>query len=388
MNAMEKLLFTEEHQIFRDTMKSFLKTEVEPFNKKWEAERKVDRALFKKAGDLGIFGLHAPVEYGGSGLDYSYAMVQSEELGYSGFSGVATALGAHQYLAMTYLLNSEEDYIIEKYIKPSIAGTFVGCLGMTEPNAGSDLMAIKTVAVKDGDHYVINGSKTFISNGFYGDYMVTAVKTNPEAGAGGVSMILIDLNTPGVTKSKLEKLGIHSSDTAEIGLSDVRVPVANLIGSEGLGFYYMMKNLVIERMTIVWGCITGAERLLEDTLAYMKDRKAFGKPIDKFQALRHRIVDIATEIESCKAFTYLTTYRHIQGENVVKECAMLKLQAADLLNKVAYECLQFHGGYGFIEEYPIARAYRDARIQNIYGGSSEIMKEIISKMVIDGVTYG
>ena len=387
MNEMEKLLFTEEHQSFRETMRSFLKTEVEPNFKKWEAERKVDRALFKKAGELGIFGLHAPVELGGSGLDYSFAMVQSEELGYSGFSGVATALGAHQYLAMTYLFNSETEHIIEKYTKPSIEGILVGSLGMTEPNAGSDLAAIKTTAVKDGDYYVVNGSKTFISNGFYGDYMVTAVKTNPEAGAGGVSMLVIDLNAPGVTKSKLEKLGLHSSDTGEIGLSDVRVPVENLIGIEGLGFYYMMKNLVIERMVIVWGSITGCETLIKDTLAYMKDRKAFGKPIDKFQALRHRIVDLATEVESCKAFAYMTTYRHLKGENVVKECAMLKIQSTELLNKVAYECLQFHGGYGFIEEYRVAGAYRDARVQNIYGGSTEIMREIVSKMVIDGVSY-
>ncbi len=387
MNEMEKLLFTEEHQIFRETMRSFLKTEVEPNFKKWEKERKTDRELFKKAGELGIFGLHAPVELGGSGLDYSYAMVLSEEMGYSGFSGVGTALGAHQYLAMTYLLYSESELIKEKYVKPSIEGTLVGCLGMTEPNAGSDLAAIKTTAIKDGDHYIVNGSKTFISNGFYGDYMVTAVKTNPEAGAGGVSMIVIDLNAPGVTKSKLEKMGLHSSDTGEIGMIDVRVPVANLVGQEGLGFYYMMQNLVIERMVIVWGSITGCEKMIEDTLAYMKDRKAFGKPIDKFQALRHRIVDIATEVEACKAFSYMTTYRHIKGENVAKECAMLKLQSTELLNRVAYECLQFHGGYGYIEEYAIAGAYRDARVQNIYGGSSEIMKEIIAKMVIDGVTY-
>jgi acyl-CoA dehydrogenase len=387
MNEMEKLLFTEEHQIFRETMRAFIKTEIEPHFKKWEQERKVDRTLFKKAGELGIFGLHAPVEVGGSGLDYSYAMIQSEELGYAGVSGVATALGSHQYLALTYLLNSESQHIIEKYVKPSVEGTIVGCLGMTEPNAGSDLAAIKTTAVKDGDHYIINGSKTFISNGFYGDYIVAAVKTNPEAGAGGVSMIVFDLDTPGVTRSKLEKMGLHSSDTGELGFTDVRVPVENIVGMEGLGFYYMMKNLVIERMVIVWGSISGAQAIIQDTLQYMKDRKAFGKPIDKFQALRHRIVDIATELESCKAFAYMTTYRHIKGENVVKECAMLKAQSTELLNKVAYECVQFHGGYGFIEEYPVCRAYRDARVQNIYGGTTEVMKEIIAKMVIDGVTY-
>jgi acyl-CoA dehydrogenase len=384
---MKSLIFTEEHDLFRDSFRRFLKKEALPNFEEWEEKGRTPKSFYKKAGDMGFLGLHCPEDCGGLDLDYSYAMIVSEELGSAGISGVATGLAVHQYLALTYLKNTDSEHIKENYIRPSIAGDIIGSLGMSEPGAGSDLANIKTVAKKEGNYYIIDGSKTFISNGFYGDYMVTAVKTDPEAGLGGISMVVIDLNAEGVTRSKLKKLGLHSSDTAEIGLSNVKVHVENLVGQEGMGFYYMMQNLVIERMIIVWGCVTGAEASIVQTLAYMKERKAFGRPIDKFQALRHRMVDLATEVESCKAFTYMTTYKHLKGENVSKECAMLKIQATELLNKVVNECLQMHGGYGYIEEYPLARAYRDARIQNLFGGTTEVMREIVSKMVIDGVTY-
>lgn len=387
MNHMEKLIFTEEHELFRQSYRDFLKAEIEPNFEKWEKEGKVDRALFKKMGEMGFLGIHAPEDVGGSNLDYSYALIINEELGFAGFSGVAVALGAHQYLAMSYINKSDTQYIKDKYLKPSVEGTLVGSLGMTEPNAGSDLAAIKTTAVKEGDFYIVNGSKTFISNGYYGDYMVTAVKTDVNAGYGGISMLIIDLNAPGVTKNALHKMGIHSSDTGEIGLDNVKVPAANLVGGEGMGFYFMMQNLIIERMVLVWGAIAGSEQLIKSTIEYMKEREAFGKPISKFQALRHRLVDIATEVEACKAFSYMSTYRYIKGDNIIKECAMLKVQSTELLNKVAYECVQFHGGYGYIEEYQVCKAYRDARIQNIYGGTSEVMREIIAKVVVDGVSY-
>ncbi|CAG0910412.1 unnamed protein product [Cyprideis torosa] len=288
---------------------------------------------------------------------------------------------------MTYLYNSDSPHIIENYIKPSISGDKVGCLGMTEPVAGSDLANIRSTAVLDGDHYIVNGGKTFITSGYYGDYIVAAVKTDPKAGYGGISMLVIDLESEGVTRNKLKKMGLHGSDTAEIGFSDVRVPKENLVGQEGMGFYYMMQNLVIERMLLVWTCTAGSEKAIEMTLQYMKEREAFGRPISKFQALRHRLVDIATEVEACKAFSFLTTYRYLKGETVTKECSMLKLQSTELLNKVVAECVQFHGGYGFIEDYPICRAYRDARVQTIYGGTSEIMREIVAKIMIDGLNY-
>ncbi|MCU0328121.1 MAG: acyl-CoA dehydrogenase family protein [Chitinophagales bacterium] len=385
---MQEILNTEEHQLFRQSFKEFVKAEIVPKNEQWEKEGKVGRELYEKMGAMGFFGIHCPEELGGSNLDYSYARIINEELAAVGASGVATSLMAHMYLAMIYLQKSKNPKLFEQYLKPSMEGKLVGALAMTEPGAGSDLAAIISTAVKDGDDYIVNGSKTFITNGYYGDYMVAAVKTDPKAGGAGISMLVIDLDQPGISRTKLNKLGIHASDTAEIGMDNVRVPQSNLVGQEGMGFYFMMQNLTIERMGIVWGALGAMQFIFEKTLQYMQERAAFGKPINKFQALRHKIVDLMTEYEACKAFSDVTSYRMVKGEQVVKECSMLKIQSCELLNKVAYECLQMFGGYGFIEEYPIARAYRDARIQNIYGGTSEIMREIVAKLIFDGASYG
>ncbi len=233
-----------------------------------------------------------------------------------------------------------------------------------------------------GDHYIVNGSKTFITNGYYGDFVVTAVKTER-----GISMLVIDLDAPGVTKSKLDKLGLRSSDTAEIAFDNVKVPIENLIGEEGKGFYYMMDSLQVERLSTAQYNIGGMQKILDITLQYISERQAFGKAINRFQALRHKIAEIATDIEAWRQFMHHTSYRLSQGEFVVKECSMLKLKTSDLINQIAYDCLQMFGGYGFMEEYPIARMYRDVRVIPIYAGTSEIMKEIIAKMVIDGVDY-
>lgn len=379
---MKSLYFTEEHELFRDTMKDFCIQEIQPYEATWEAEGKIDRSLFRKMGEMGFLGLEFPEKYGGLGLDFMYTTVLAEEMGYQCCAGVTTTVSAHIYLAMNYIARGGSELLKEKYLVPGILGTKVGALGMSEPFAGSDLKALRTTAKRDGDHYIVNGSKTFITNGYYGDFVVTAVKMER-----GISMLVIDLDAPGVSKSKLDKLGLRSSDTAEIAFDNVKVPVENLIGEEGKGFYYMMDSLQVERLSTAQYNIGGMQKILDITLQYMSERQAFGKAINRFQALRHKIADIATELEAWRQFMHHTSYRLSQGEFVVKECSMLKLKTSDLINQIAYDCLQMFGGYGFMEEYPIARIYRDVRVIPIYAGTSEIMKEIIAKMVIDGVDY-
>lgn len=379
---MQSLYFNEEHDLFRETMKDFCLQEIQPYEAVWEEEGKIDRSLFRKMGEMGFLGLEFPEKYGGLGLDFMYTTVLAEEMGYHCTAGVTTTVSAHIYLAMNYIARGGSALLKEKYLVPGILGTKVGALGMTEPFAGSDLKSLRTTATRDGEHYIVNGSKTFITNGYYGDFVVTAVKTER-----GISMLVIDLDAPGVTKSKLDKLGLRSSDTAEIAFDNVKVPVENLIGEEGKGFYYMMDSLQVERLSTAQYNIGGMQKILDITLQYISERQAFGKPINRFQVLRHKIAEIATELEAWRQFMHHTSYRLSQGEFVVKECSMLKLKTSDLINQVAYDCLQMFGGYGFMEEYPIARIYRDVRVIPIYAGTSEIMKEIIAKMIIDGVDY-
>lgn len=379
---MKNLFFTEEHELFRSTLQDFFKAEVIPYINEWEAQGKTDRSVLKKMGEMGFLGLEVEETYGGMGLDYMYSSVLCEELGRTGSLGFQTVVAGHSYLAMNYLIHAGSSFIKEKYLRPSVAGEKIGSLSMTEPHAGSDFRGILTSAKLDGDHYIVNGSKTFISNGYYGDYTVAAVKTDK-----GMSMLVIDLDAEGVSRTKLDKVGIRLSDTAELAFDNVRVPKENLLGEEGKGFYYVMESLQVERLTGASGCIGLIEYVMEITLQYISERMAFGKTINKFQALRHQIAEMATELEAYKAFTHQTSYRLTKGENVVKECSMLKMRVGDLVNEIVYKCLQMFGGYGFMEEYPIGRIYRDVRIVPIYGGTSEIMKEIIAKMVIDKVKY-
>lgn len=379
---MKSLYFTEEHELFRQTIKDFCQQEVNPYELAWEESGKIDRSLFTKMGEMGFLGLEFPEKYGGLDLDFMYTTVLAEELGYNTTAGVTTTVSAHVYLAMNYIARGGSELLKEKYLVPGILGEKVGALAMTEPFAGSDLRALRTTAKKEGDFYLVNGSKTFITNGYYGDFIVTAVKTEK-----GISMLVIDADAPGVSKSKLDKLGLRSSDTAEIAFDNVKVPVENLIGEEGQGFYYMMDSLQVERLSTAQFNIGGMQKILDITLQYISERQAFGKSINKFQVLRHKIADIATELTAWRQFMHHTSYRLSQGDFVVKECSMLKLKTSDLINQVAYDCLQMFGGYGFMEEYPIARMYRDVRVIPIYAGTSEIMKEIIAKMVIDGVDY-
>lgn len=379
---MKSLYFTEEHELFRESLRDFLEKEVVPYQDEWEKQHKVDRSLFKKMGEMGFLGLEFPEEYGGMGLDFMYTTVLTEEMGYYCTAGVTTTIAAHVYLALNYLANAASPYLKEKYLIPGISGEKIGALGMTEPFAGSDLKSIRTTATREGDHYIVNGSKTFITNGYYGDYFVTAVKMDK-----GISMLVIDADAPGVSRSKLEKVGLHSSDTAEIAFDGVKVPVENLIGEEGKGFYYMMESLQVERLTTAQFSVGAMRKALDITLQYISERSAFGKALNRLQVLRHKIVDMATEVEVWQQFMHHTSFRLANEDFVVKECSMLKLRTSDLLNEIVYDCLQMFGGYGFMEEYPIARMYRDVRVIPIYAGTSEIMKEILAKIIIDNVEY-
>jgi alkylation response protein AidB-like acyl-CoA dehydrogenase len=384
---MSDYYFSEEHELFRQGLRQFYAKEVIPYIDEWEKAGEIPKSIWKKMGAMGYLGLNHPEKYGGSDVDFFYTVVFQEETIRVNSGGFGAAVGVTPYMAGAHILASGSDYLKEKYLPGSISGDLLGALAISEPNAGSDVANIRTTAKREGDHYIINGSKTFITNGVLSDYIVAAVKTNPEAGAAGISLIVIDRDMPGVSATKLNKLGWHASDTGEIAFSEVRVPVENLIGGEGRGFYYIMGRFQLERLVMAIGGTASAEFALEYALSYMAERQAFGKKINQFQALRHRIADLASEITRAKYFNYYLAQMHQDGKPVVKECSMAKLLGTELADQVMYKCLQFFGGYGFIEDYKIARMFRDSRIGTIGGGSSEIMREIIAKMVIDDVQY-
>ena len=387
MSNITSYYFTEEHEMFRKSIKDFLQKEAAPFIDEWEEAGKIPREFWKKFGQMGYFGLNYPEEYGGSNLDFFYNVVMIEEICKIFSGGFAITAAVQVCMSTPYIFKHGSEFLKQKYLTPAIAGDYVACIGITEPGAGSDVQNIQTRAIRNGDHYIINGAKTFITNGYYGNYIVLVCKTNPEAGAAGVSLIVVDLKSEGISRTKLKKLGWHSSDTAEIHFDDVKVPVENLLGEEGKGFYYLMGGLQTERLS---GAIMGysaCESVLEYSLKYMSERKAFGRTINKFQVLRHRVAQLASEIEMCKSFVLQTCRMHEDGLYAVKESSMCKLIASELADKCMYQCLQFFGGYGYMEDFKIARGFRDSRIGTIGAGTSEIMREIIAKMVIDDVNY-
>ncbi|MGO1729706.1 MAG: acyl-CoA dehydrogenase family protein [Flavobacteriaceae bacterium] len=384
---MNKLYFTEEHELFRESLRSFLKKEVVPHIDKWENEGTIERFIWEKFGEMGYFGLAYPEEYGGLDLDLFYTIILLEELQRINSGGFAAAIWAHAYLAMTHVNKEGSDDIKKKYLTPSIAGEKIGCLCISEPFGGSDVAAMRSTAKEEGDFYILNGSKTFITNGVYADYLVVAAKTSPEKGGKGISMFIVDSDTPGIHATKLNKLGWRASDTAELSFDNVKIPKSQLMGEKDMGFPYIMQHFSLERLIMGVNAHARAEYALEYTLEYMSEREAFGKSINQFQALRHRLVERATEVEICKNFNYTTTKRLDAGEYVVKEATMSKLQSTKVADETIYDCLQFLGGYGYIEDYPIARLLRDSRLGPIGGGTSEILKEILSKMIIDKKDY-
>lgn len=379
--------FTEEHELFREGFRDFLQKEVVPHIEKWEKTGTIERFIWEKMGEMGYFGINYPEQYGGLELDLFYTVIFLEELQRIHSGGFAAAMWAHAYLAMTHVNAEGSEAIKEKYLTASIDGTKIGCLCITEPFAGSDVAAIRTTAVKDGDHYIINGSKTFITNGVYSDYLVVTAKTAPELGNKGMSMFIMDRDTPGISASKLDKLGWRASDTGEIAFDNVRVPAENLMGIENRGFPYIMQHFALERLIMGINAHARAQYALEYAMQYMSERQAFGKNLNQFQVLRHKIAEMASEVEMHREFNYTVAKRLNEGQYVVKEASMSKLLSTKMADRVVYQALQMLGGYGYMEEYPLARLFRDSRLGPIGGGTSEILCEIIAKMVIDRKVY-
>lgn len=384
---MHSLYFTEEHQLFRASFRDFLQKEVVPHIEKWEKTGTIERFIWKKFGEMGFFGLNYPEAYGGMQLDLFYTVIFLEELQKIKSSGFAAAMWAHAYLAMTHLNAEGDERIKQEYLVSSINGDKIGALCVTEPFGGSDVAGMRTTATKSGDKYIINGSKTFITNGVYADYYVVAAKTKPELGNKGISIFLLDASTTGISATKLDKLGWRASDTAEIAFDNVEIPAENLMGEANNGFPYIMQHFAFERLIMAINAHARGEYAIEYTIEYMEQREAFGKKISQFQALRHTLVDHATEVEHCKIFNYAAIARLNKGEYVVKEATMAKLKSTKVADEAIYSCLQMLGGYGYMEEYPLARLFRDSRLGPIGGGTSEIMREILSKMIIDKQNY-
>ena len=381
------MYFTEEHDVFRESFKEFLQKEVVPHIEKWEKTGDIERFIWTKFGEMGYFGLSTPEEYGGLDLDLFYMVIFLEELQKINSGGFAAAMWAHVYLAMTHLNKEGDDRIKKKYLTPSVDGEKIGCLCITEPFGGSDVAGMRTTAIKEGGHYIINGSKTFITNGVYSDYLIVAAKTDPTSKHAGMSIFVMDRDTPGISATKLDKLGWKASDTGEIAFDNVKIPIENLMGEEGKGFPYIMQHFALERLIMGINAHARAEYAVDYAIQYMSERQAFGKSLDQFQALRHKIAEMASQVEMCKEFNYSIAKRLNDGGYVVKEASMSKLLSTKMADEVIYEALQLLGGYGYMEEYPMARLLRDSRLGPIGGGTSEILKEIIAKMIIDKKEY-
>jgi citronellyl-CoA dehydrogenase len=373
------LLFTDEHEDLRESMQAWVRNELWPHRNEWE-ENTWPREAMERAGELGYLGLCFPEEYGGQGGDYYYSLVRAECMSYSGSGGtnMGFAVQTDMVLPPIHLLGTEEHK--QRYLAPGIRGEKIGCLGITEPGAGSDVAGIRTTAVKDGDEYVINGSKTFITNGVRADFILMVAKTDPDAGHNGITLFLVDTDTPGFRVSRqLEKMGMHASDTAELAFEDMRVPADAVLGEVGKGFYHISWELQSERMVAAAGSVAGAERMFEKTLEYAREREAFGRPIGKFQAIRHKFAEMATKIEAAKQFNYVVAWRYANGEYPVREITEVKLFTSRVGCEVADECVQILGGYGYMKEYEIERAYRDVRLNRIGAGTDEIMLEVIGR---------
>lgn len=373
--------FTENHNIFRKSVRDFVEKELAPHSEEWEKSESFPREVFKKMGELGFLGIRMPEKYGGSGLDYWYTVCFAEELPRSRMAGLNMSILVQTDMATPVIAEIGTEEQCKEFLVPAIKGEKIAALGVTEPGAGSDVANIKTTAKRVGGDYVINGAKTFITNGTRADFITLAVRTGGE-GYGGISLVLFPTDTKGFSVGrKLKKLGNKTSDTAELFFDNCKIPVRYLLGEENHGFYYIMNNFQGERLVAAVTGIAGCQLMWEDAYRYSLERHAFGKPIGKFQVWRHRLVDLLTQIEAGRMLTYQACDLFNRKINCVREISMAKLYVAELAIKVANECLQIHGGYGYMEEYDISRAYRDVRLLSIGGGTSEIMKEIIGKLI-------
>lgn len=379
---MSEWLFEEEHRIFRSQAEKWVLSELRPKAEQWEAQGEFPLEVFRRAGELGFLAGGFPEEYGGAGGDFRYHVVLAEALAKSGSGGVGAGIGLHAFVALPALSRFGSHEHKKRYLVPGLKGEAIGAYAVTEPDAGSDVLGIRTNAVRSGDHWVINGSKTFITNGVRADFYVVACKTAPELGHKGMSQILVEKGTPGFRVSrKLEKLGWRTSDTAELVLEDVRVPLENLLGEEGRGFYQIMEGFQTERLVMAVSSVAAAQECLEITMQYARQRQAFGQPIGSFQVIRHRFAEMLTRLEAARQLVYHTIWLYVRGRECRKEVAMCKILACETAVDVADQCIQIHGGYGYMMEFPVQRIWRDLRIQPIGGGTSEIQREIISRLL-------
>ncbi len=375
------MYFTTEQDMFRQTVRKFVETEINPYAQIWEEQRRFPaHELFKKMGNLGFLGLTYPEAYGGGGVDYWYNTVLLEEVGRASCGGVPMGIAVHTDMATPSLAEFGSEELKQKFLAPAIAGDMVSAIAVTEPDAGSDVAAIRTQADTDGDEYVINGSKMYITNGTQADFVTLLARTGDEQGFRGMSLIVVPTDTPGFSVSRqLEKLGNHSSDTAILSFDNMRVPKSNCIGTEGIGFKLQMKQFQQERLAAVLLAISGMEQALQITTTYCRERHTFGQPLIENQWIYFRICELLTEVEALRHLAYHCVRCFVAGDDITKEVSMAKLKAGRLAREVADSCLQFHGGMGYIEEYPIARYFRDARLMSIGGGADEIMLSVIAR---------
>lgn len=378
---MEIIHYTEEHRIFRESARKFLEKEVVPFIDAWEEAGIVPRSIWKKMGDNGFLCMDVPEEYGGLGADFLYSVILTEELVRTNHAGLAAPL--HSNVVVPYITAFASEELKHRYLPGCVSGDIITAIAMTEPNAGSDLAGMRTTAVEDGDHVVINGQKTFISNGILCDLLVLAVRDPNEPNPyQAIDLYLVEAGTPGFEKGrKLKKIGWHSQDTAELFFTDCRIPKANRLGQKGSGFLMLMNNLQQERLMCAIGAVPAMEHILDMTIAYCKERTAFGRPISKFQHTQFQLVEMATETKLARTFVDKLVVDHMEGKNIVVEVSMAKYWTTETASRVADRCLQLHGGYGYCEEYPIARAWRDLRVMQIFAGTNEIMKGIAAKFM-------
>jgi alkylation response protein AidB-like acyl-CoA dehydrogenase len=380
-DPMRRTLFDDEHDLFRDSVARFIADEVAPRNAAWEEAGLVDRDLFTAAGAHGFLAMAAPVEHGGGGVeDFRYNLVIAEEIQRAAVNAAGLGWTLHNDVCLPYFLALTNEEQKARWLPGICSGELITAIAMTEPAIGSDLASMGTTAKRDGDDYIVNGAKTFITNGINADLVITAVKTDPTQRHRGMSLMVIERGAPGFERGRnLDKIGLHAQDTAELFFDDVRVPAANLLGEEGQGFRYLVTNLPQERLSIAVTAVAAARAAFDQTLAYVTERQAFGQPIGSFQNSRFRMAEMATEIEIAQSFADRCVLALNEGDLTAEEAAMAKWWCTELQGRVTDTCVQLHGGYGYMTEYPVARAYSDARITRIYGGTTEIMKEIIGR---------
>jgi alkylation response protein AidB-like acyl-CoA dehydrogenase len=379
---MQRDLFDADHDAFRDTVRTFLAKEVAPHHAQWEADGHVDRAVWTAAGAAGLLGTDVPEEYGGGGVDdFRYNCIVTEEISRSGFSGLGFPL--QNDVIAPYLLRLATPEQKRRWLPGFCSGEIITAIAMTEPGTGSDLQGIRTTARRTDDGWVLNGAKTFITNGILSDLVIVVARTDPDAGARGFSLLVVERGMPGFERGRnLDKVGMKAQDTAELSFTDVRVPAENLLGQEGQGFIHLMQNLAQERLSIAVGSVASAAAALDMTLDYVRERTAFGKPVAAFQNTRFELAEMSTEVDVTQAYVDLCIRRHVETELSVADAAKAKWWASDVLKRTVDRCVQLHGGYGYMLEQPIARAFVDSRVQAIYGGTNEIMKEIIGRTLV------